>query len=137
MLNGVGIAAKAINPKVEVWGVESVASNPFAISWESGIVKEPDFKESIAEGLFGSIPQSLLTIAKENADGIIEVTEEEIMRGIAFMLREQRQIIEGAGIVGISAVLAGKAPIKGRKTGIVVSGGNIDNAKLMKILAEN
>ena len=45
--------------------------------------------------------------------------------------------IEGAGAVGIAALLAGKAPVGGRRTGIVVSGGNIDEAKLLKVLAEN
>jgi len=46
-------------------------------------------------------------------------------------------VIEGAGAVGIAALLAGKAPVGGRRTGIVVSGGNIDEAKLLKVLAEN
>ena len=53
------------------------------------------------------------------------------------MHREQHMVIEGAGAVGIAALLAGKAPVRGRKTGIVISGGNIDETKLLKVLAEN
>lgn len=134
LLNGVSIAAKALAPNVEIWGVQSEASNPWVISWEGGIVKEADYSESIADGLFGAFPQSLLNLAKTRVSGILEVTEEEIMKAISFMHREQHQVIEGAGAVGIAALMAGKAPVKGRRTGIVVSGGNIDDNKLRKIL---
>ena len=136
LLNGTAIAAKALNPNVEIWGVQSEASNPWVVSWRDGIVKEVTYAESIADGLYGGIPQSTLTLAKTRVKGILEVTEKDLARAIAFMFREQRYVIEGAGIAGIAAALAGRAPINGRKTGIVVSGGNIDDAKLSKILAE-
>ena len=50
--------------------------------------------------------------------------------------REHHQQVEGAGAVGVAALLAGKAPINGRKTGIIISGGNIDEEKLLSILEE-
>ena len=52
-------------------------------------------------------------------------------------IRDRHMVIEGAGAVGIAALLAEKAPVRGRKTGIVISGGNIDETKLLKVLAEN
>lgn len=137
LLNGVAIAAKALNPGVEIWGVQSTASNPWAVSWDDGTVKEVTCSESLADGLSGGIPQSTLTLAKKRVTGIIEVTESDIAKAIAFLHKTQRCIAEGAGAVGVAAILSGKAPIKGRKTGIVISGGNIDDAKLSKILAEN
>ncbi|MDO5116454.1 MAG: threonine/serine dehydratase [Synergistaceae bacterium] len=137
LMNGVSIAAKALNPNVEIWGVQTDTSNPWVVSWADGKVKEVEYGETLADGLAGGIPQSLLTLAKRRVTGILEVTEKELAAAIAFMHREQRQIIEGAGAVGIAALLAGKAPIKGRKTGIVVSGGNIDGDKLLKVLDEN
>ncbi len=138
LLNGTAIAAHALAPKAEVWGVQSEASTPWVVSWESGVVQE-DFTlthETLADGLSGAIPQSMLSLAKKRVTGMIEVTEQEIAEAIAFMHSEHHQQVEGAGVVGVAALLAGKAPVKGRKTGIIISGGNIDEERLMPILDE-
>ena len=137
LMNGIAIAAKALNPDVEIWGVQTDTSNPWVVSWEEGRVKEVEYGETLADGLAGGIPQSLLSLAKLRVKGILEVTEAELAAAIAFVHREQHMVIEGAGAVGIAALLAGKAPVRGRKTGIVISGGNIDETKLLKVLAEN
>lgn len=134
LMNGIAIAAKAVNPDVEIWGCQSTASNPWVVSWESGIVKETGYSDTIADGLSGAIPQSLLTLAKKRITGIYEVSEDEIKRAIAFIHREHHQVVEGAGAVGAAALLAGKAGCGGKPVGIVVSGGNIDEAKLRDIL---
>lgn len=52
------------------------------------------------------------------------------------MHREHHQQVEGAGVVGVAALLAGKAPVNGRRTGIIISGGNIDEDRLLSILKE-
>ena len=136
LMNGVAISAKAVNPSVEIWGVQSVASNPWVVSWPDGIVKEVEYLETLADGLAGYIPQSLLSLAKERVTGIHEVTEEDIAEAIAFLHREHHQIVEGAGAVGVAALLKGKAKPNGRKTGVVISGSNIDEAKLKAILSK-
>lgn len=134
LMNGIAIAAKAINPDVEIWGVQSVASNPWVVSWKDGIVKEVEYLDTLADGLAGFIPQSLLSLAKKRVTGIHEITEEDIAKAIAFLHREHHQVVEGAGAVGVAALLAGKVDVRGRKTGIVISGGNIDENKLKEIL---
>jgi len=134
LMNGVAIAAKAINPSVEIWGAQSVSSNPWAVSWKSGRVREVECLDSIADGLSGGIPQSLLTLAKQRISGIYEVTEDEIKQAISFIHREHHQVVEGAGAVGIAALLAGKVNSKGRAIGFLVSGGNIDEENLKEIL---
>lgn len=134
LMNGIAIAAKAVNPDVEIWGVQSEASNPWVVSWADGLVKEVTYLETLADGLAGYIPQSLLSLAKERVTGIHEVTEDDIAEAIAFLHREHHQIVEGAGAVGVAALLKGKVRPNGRKTGIVISGGNIDENKLKEIL---
>lgn len=134
LLNGVAIAAKALNPSSEIYGVQSETSNPWVVSWEDGIVKKVEYGDTLADGLSGGIPQSLLSLAKLRVSGICEITEEDIVNAIAFLHREHHQIVEGAGAVGVAAVLSGKLDLQGRKTGIVVSGGNIDNTILERVL---
>jgi threonine dehydratase len=136
LLNGVAIGAKAVNPDVEIFGVQSAASNPWVVSWEGGIVKTVEYLDTLADGLAGFIPQSLLTLAKKRVSGIYEVTENDIRRAIAFIHAEHRQVVEGSGAVGVAALLAGKAKPNGRKTCVFISGGNIDNNRLKEILAE-
>ena len=137
LLNGTAIAASALAPKAEVWGVQSEASNPWVVSWQSGVVQDEfTLAPTIADGLSGAIQQSMLSLAKQRVAGIIQVTEREIAEAIAFMHREHHQQVEGAGVVGVAALLAGKAPVNGRRTGIIISGGNIDEERLLSILKE-
>lgn len=133
-MNGIAISAKAVNPGVEIWGVQSAASNPWVVSWESGTVQEAEYLDTVADGLAGGIPQSLLTMAKQRVHGIHEVSEDEIKYAISYIHREHHQVIEGAGAVGVAALLSGKAVPNGSPIGIVVSGGNIDETKLKAIL---
>ena len=135
LINGAAIAAKAVSPETEIFGVQSEASNPWVVSWPGGIVKTVTYSDTVADGLAGAIPQSLLTLAKKRVSDMLEVTENDIKRAIAFAHGEHRQIIEGSGAVGIAALLSGAARPNGKKTGIIVSGGNIDDAKLREILA--
>jgi threonine dehydratase len=136
LLNGIAIAAKAVNPDVEIFGVQSAASNPWVVSWESGVVKTVEYLDTIADGLAGFIPQSLLTLAKKRVSGICEVTEDDIRRAVAFLHAEHRQVVEGSGAVGVAALLAGKAKPNGKKTCVFISGGNIDDKRLKEILAK-
>lgn len=134
LMNGISLSAKAINPECEIWGVQSAASNPWVVSWESGVVREVKYLDSIADGLSGGIPQSLLTMARQRVHGVHEVSEDQIKYAISYIHREHHQVIEGAGAVGVAALLAGKAIPNGKPVGIVISGGNIDEAKLKEIL---
>jgi threonine dehydratase len=136
LMNGVSLAAKTLRPQVRIWGVQSVASQPWVASWEGGRVLEVSYGDSLADGLTGSIPQSLLDLAKTRMEGCFSVTEEEIGQAIAFLHAEHHQVVEGAGAVGVAALLAGKvpAPLAGLRVGVVISGGNIDHARLLPLL---
>jgi len=136
LINGVAIAAKALRPDIEIWGVQSVASQPYVVSWPGGRVVEVEYDDSLADGLTGWIPQSLLDLAKQRISGFVAVEERDIAEAIAFLHREHHQIVEGAGAVGVAALLSEKIRPEGKKTGVVISGGNIDHAVLEKILLE-
>ncbi len=137
LMNGYALAAKTLRPSVQIWGVQTEASNPWVISWNEGIVKQASYKDTIADGLFGGIPQSLLDLSKTRVDGILEVTEKKTREAIAFLHREHHQVVEGAGAVTTAALLSRLLDLKGRNVGIVVSGGNIDEERLLQILEEN
>lgn len=134
LINGVALAAKALRPEVEIWGIQSVASQPWVASWPSGKVVEVTYDDSLADGLTGWIPQSLLDMAKKRIAGFLAIEEDEVARGIAFCHRHHHQVVEGAGAVGIGALLGNRIDVRGRRVGVVISGGNIDEKRLMEVL---
>lgn len=136
LINGVAIAVKALNPDTRIWGVQSVASNPFVVSWPGGKVLEVAYQDSLADGLTGLIPQSLLDLAKKRVTGFVDVEEADIAKAIAFLHSNHHQVVEGSGAVGVSAVMTGRISVKGLRVGVVISGGNIDHPRLLEILKE-
>ncbi len=134
LLNGIAIAAKALRPHVELYGIQSVASQPWIKSWPLGRVVEVEYEDSLADGLMGSIPQSLLDLSKKRIKDFLAVTEDDIARAIAFLHNEHHQVVEGSGAIGVAALLAGKIPVEGKNVGVVISGGNIDKKRLMEVL---
>ena len=92
------------------------------------------YSDSLADGLTGSIPQSLLDLARVRVDDFVAVTEDDIAEAIAFLHCKHHQIVEGAGAVGVAALLSGRVSAKGRHVGVVISGGNIDHDALMGVL---
>ncbi len=134
LLNGIAIAAKALRPHVELYGIQSVASQPWIKSWPLGQVVEVEYEDSLADGLMGSIPQSLLDLSKKRIKDFLAVTEDDIARAIAFLHNEHHQVVEGSGAIGVAALLAGKIPVEDKNVGVVISGGNIDKKRLMEVL---
>src|SRR5919197_4986360 len=81
---------------------------------------------TLADGLAGDIDDYALDIGRRALDDIVLVTEEEIARAIAWLAREEQLTVEGAGAVGVAALLAGKVNNAPGPIAIVVSGRNID-----------
>ncbi|HQA37067.1 MAG TPA: threonine/serine dehydratase [Acetomicrobium sp.] len=137
LITGIAIAAKALSPGIKIIGVQSVASMPWVVSWQSGRVVNVCYSETLADGLTGTIPQSLLDLARTCVDDFIAVTEEEIAKAIAFLHQKHHQVVEGAGAVGVAALLSGRISALGRNVGVVISGGNIDHDVLLNVLLNN
>jgi len=138
LVSGIAVALKSLNPKVRVIGVQSKASPVMYESIKQGVIVEVPMEESIAEGLHGGIEKGSVTfdLIKELVDDIILVEEKEIETGILLFLEHQHQVVEGAGAVGLAALLRYKERFKGQKVGVIVSGGNIDISLMRKMLCK-
>jgi threonine dehydratase len=134
LMNGVALGARGMVPEIRVWGIQSVASQPWIASWESGTVQKVIYEPSLADGLMGGIPQTLLDLGKKQIHGVRAVREESIAEAIALLHREHHQVVEGAGAVGVAALLEEVVPLEGEKIGVVISGGNLDHGVLLDIL---
>ncbi len=133
LISGIGVAAKALNPGIQVIGVEA-ARYPCvtaALSGEDALAGGA----TIAEGIAVKRPGALtLQIIRDKVDDLQIVTEAQIERAISLLIAIEKTVVEGAGAVGLAAILAEPDRFKGRKVGIVLSGGNIDTRLLAAVL---
>jgi threonine dehydratase len=107
-------------------------------SLRRGEIVEIPMEVTIAEALHGGIERGAVTfeIVKDYVDEILLVEEEDIKTAISLFLNHQNQVVEGAGVVGLAALMKNKSRFRGRRVGIIVSGGNIEISLLREILLE-
>jgi threonine dehydratase len=136
LIAGIASAVKSISPDIEITGVSMDCAPAMYRSLEAGKPVEIEEKDSLADALLGGIGldnRFTFQMVRDDVDRIILVSEDEIAEAMFFCLEQQRLVIEGAGAVGVSAVLTGKIRDPGPKTVIVLSGGNVDVAALVQI----
>ena len=131
LASGIGLALKAVAPRVTVVGVEAEASTPFTLSLEAGRITEVTPRPSVADGLVGNLEPGTITfpLVKQVVDYVVTVSEDEIARAMKGLATEERLIVEGAGAVATAAIMAGKASAPGQRVISIVSGGNVDLPK--------
>jgi threonine dehydratase len=138
IISGIAIAVKALVPEVRVIGVQ--ASNVAAVnqSLKAGKPVEADHQPTIADGIAVKRPGELtLPIIEELVDEVVEVSEEEIARGIFHCVQNSHLVVEGAGAAGVAALLAKKIDLSARDiVCTVLCGGNIDANLLALVLQQ-
>ncbi len=136
LISGMGVAINAINPKIKIVGVASAGAPAMKESFDSKEAHGTQSVRTIADGIAvrDASPITLEHILKE-VDNLELVCEDEIAAAILFLLEKQKLLVEGAGAVGVAALLHKKINLeKGSKIGIVLSGGNIDVTMLSLII---
>jgi len=128
LVSGVGSVFKAAMTRVEVLGVQSVASPVMCESIRRGRIVEMELGASVAEGLHGGIEEGSITfdLCRSLVDDFVLVQEGTIKRAIRLLLMRQRRVVEGAGAVGVAAILEDPDRFRNRRTGVLISGGNLD-----------
>jgi threonine dehydratase len=133
LLAGMAVAAKAMNPSIELIGVQTRAF-PSMHAAIKGL--EVDYAEqTIAEGIAVREPGQLTReIIEHYVSDILLVDDADIERAISLYVSIEKTVVEGAGAAGLAAVLAHPSVFAGRKTGLVICGGNIDTRLLGIVL---
>jgi threonine dehydratase len=133
LISGMATAAKALNPKLEVIGVEAELY-PSTYSKLRGL-KLPCEGDTLAEGIAVKEPGKLtLDIIRDIVDDIVLVSERDLERAVALLLQIEKTVVEGAGAAGLAAMLAHKPKFKGKNVGLILCGGNIDTRLLANVL---
>lgn len=137
LISGIASAFKALSPKTEVIGVSAMGAPAMRESFEAKRTIDSTSVRTIADGIaVRDTSEVTLGHILESVDRFVSVDDEEIANAILFLLERQKLVVEGAGAVGVAAVLHGKLnDLKGKKVGIVLSGGNVD-VTLLSIIIE-
>jgi threonine dehydratase len=134
---GACIAAKAINPQIEVVGVQSEQAPAAYNSWKSGKLTVAQNKTR-AEGLATATPFELpQRIMRRLLDDFVLVSDDELDAATVVMIEKTRNLVEAAGAAALAGALKLKERIRGRKIALICSGGNISPAQLRVLFASN
>jgi threonine dehydratase len=135
LIAGVATAVKALAPAVRVYGVESRTFPGMKRAVEQSSPPSILGGKSIADGIavrrVGTLTKS---VVRETVDGIVLVDEEEIAGALLLLLEADKTVAEGAGAVGVAALLHDRIPPGARELAVIVSGGNIDVNLMSRVI---
>jgi threonine dehydratase len=133
LIAGMAVAAKAIKPDIEIIGVEA-ALYPAIYNKIKG-THLPTRGDTLAEGIAVAAPGTITTqIISRLVDDIVLVSETDLERATFALLMIEKTVVEGAGAAGLAAIMSDRQRWKGRKVGLVLTGGNIDPRLLASVL---
>lgn len=136
LISGVAIAAKALNPNIKIIGVSATGAPALKNSFEQKRTVHTSSVRTIADGIaVRDASKVTLDHILSNVDSVVSVDDEEIANAILFLLEKQKLVVEGAGSVGVAALLHHKiSGLENKKVGVILSGGNIDVTMLSVII---
>lgn len=130
LLSGSSISAKAMSPSIQMIGTEPELADDGFRSFQSGKIEPVLRTDTVADGLRTSVGDLPFRIIKENVDDIVTVSEKSIIEAMRFIWERMNMIIEPSCAVPIAAIFEGKVDVKGKKAGIIITGGNVDLGSL-------
>jgi len=130
LLSGTAISAKAMLPNVQVIAAEPAGADDAFRSFYSKTLVPSVGPKTIADGLLTSLGSLTFPIILNNVDEIVTVSEESIVAAMRMIWERMKIIIEPSSAVPLAAILENKVDVKGKKVGIILSGGNVDLGRL-------
>jgi threonine dehydratase len=138
LLSGIALALKSANPSIRVVAVSIERSPAMQESVKAGRGVVVEERDTLADSLLGGIGRDnryTLSMVSELTDEFVAVSEREIASGMTYAIREHGLVVEGAGAVGIGALLAGKVGAPGECTAVVLSGSRVDLPRYLEVVS--
>lgn len=136
LISGVATAAKAINPKIRIIGVEAQLYPSMLNAIKHSHL--PVGGDTLAEGIAVTTPGRVTRpIIERLVDDIVLVSEADLERAITLLITIEKTVVEGAGAAGLAAMMMDPRRYKGHKVGLILCGGNIDTRLLASVLTRD
>ncbi|MFN2529613.1 MAG: pyridoxal-phosphate dependent enzyme, partial [Candidatus Baltobacteraceae bacterium] len=136
LLSGTAVAAHAMNPATRVYGVEPKEGNDVQQSLAAGMIVKIPVPKTIADGMMTQSPGDItFNLAHRYAHGVVTVSDEEIKEAMRFAFERMKLVMEPSGASSLAALLSDRVEHKGKRVGVIVSGGNVDPKMFAAIIA--
>jgi threonine dehydratase len=137
LLSGSLLAANALAPQCKVIGVEPEAGNDVQQSLRAGHIVKIDTPRTIADGAQTQAPGDLtFAIIQQRVNEVLTVNDEQLVQAMRFYAERMKIVVEPTGALSLAAAINGGLPLKGKRAGIVISGGNVDLERFASLLSE-
>jgi threonine dehydratase/serine racemase len=130
LISGIALATVAVSPGTQLVGVEPERADDARLSLQAGRLLTPPSGETVADGLRAALCERTFAVVSCHVREIIAVSEAEIVAAMRLIWERLKIVVEASSAVVLAAVLKQPQPFRGRRTGLVLSGGNVDLDKL-------
>jgi threonine dehydratase len=136
LLSGSALATRALSPQCKLYGVEPEAGNDGQQSFRSGAIVHIDTPKTIADGAQTQhLGQLTFPIIRRDVDDVLTASDAELVDGMRFMAERMKLVVEPTGVLGFAAARRLASHFRGKRIGVLVSGGNVDLARFCALLA--
>jgi threo-3-hydroxy-L-aspartate ammonia-lyase len=127
LLSGSALAARALAPGCRVVGVEPEAGDDATRSFHTGTLQTVRNPRTIADGArTPSLGRFTFPLVRENVDDMVTVADADLIEAMRFVWERMKLVVEPTGVLGLAAARAGRVPVKDKRVGVILSGGNVD-----------
>lgn len=130
LLSGTALSAHYFSPATEVIAGEPEGAADAILSFHSGKIEKAPYVKTIADGLLTYLGDKTFPIIREHVADILTVSDEEIIGAMQYVWERMKLVVEPSGAVALAALLKNKARFEGKKVGVILTGGNVDLARL-------
>ena len=135
LLSGCALAARALSPECKIYGVEPEAGNDGQQSFRTGSIVNIPTPKTIADGAQTQhLGQYTFGVIKRDVTDILTATDAQLIEAMKFYAERMKMVVEPTGCLSFAAARHAGLPIQGKRVGVLVSGGNVDLARLAEFL---
>lgn len=125
-LAGIAVAAKGLRPDILVAGAEPAQADDASRSFRAGRIVPAGNPQTIADGLRSSLGEASFALIRAHVDEILTASEEAIIEAMRLVFERLKIVIEPSAAVPLAVLLDRTSPFRGRRIGVILSGGNVD-----------
>jgi threonine dehydratase len=136
LLSGSALSARALSPGCKIYGVEPEAGNDGQQSFRSGAIVHIDTPKTIADGAQTQhLGHYTFDIIRRDVDDVLTVSDAQLVDEMRFFASRMKIVVEPTGCLGFAAARAMREQLKGKRVGVILSGGNVDMERFCSLLS--
>jgi len=126
LLSGTAVATRALRPQAKVYGAEPMGADDAWRSLQAGHVVPVARPDTVADGLRATIGSLTFEVIRSDTDGVLRVEDADTIAAMRFVWEHMKIVIEPSAAVPVAALRRGLAEVRGKRVGVILSGGNLD-----------